>query len=80
MPLPAGADRLPLVPPNLHLSAGKAPAGGSSSSREKSYFHNVRSHIAADKGGVMEPISKEIRRGLQGQFYCGKCLLIISGE
>lgn len=34
----------------------------------KAIFQNVRSHISADKGGVMEPISKEIQEDFKVNF------------
>lgn len=78
MPLTEEADRLPLVPPNLHLSAGILQLAAAAAERKPfspRTIQNKRRHFFCRRGR-----GNEISRWLQDQFYCGKCLWIISRE
>lgn len=54
MPLSAEADRLPLVPPNLHLSAGVLQLAAEWKPFSPRTIQNKRWHFSADEGGVMK--------------------------
>lgn len=75
LPLSAEADRLPLLPPNLHLSAGVLQLAAEWKPFSPRTIQNKRWHFSADEGGVMK-----FQGDFKISFISSKCLLIISGE
>lgn len=62
MPLPAGADRLPLVPPNLHLSAGKLQLVAAVAAEWKAIFKMYAAIFLQTRAGWWNPSARKFKR------------------